>query len=68
MKKPLYVEIHSDNVIPALSWYRVGANENTEIKFYKPVTIGGKNIPAGSYSLFAIPEKDKLTIIINKEL
>lgn len=48
--------------------WRVGANENTEIKFYKPVTIGGVNIPAGTYSLFAIPEKDKWTIIINKEL
>ncbi|WP_343694519.1 DUF2911 domain-containing protein [Flavobacterium sp.] len=48
--------------------WRVGANENTEIKFYKAVTIDGKNIPAGTYSLFAIPEKDKWTIIINKEL
>ncbi|OXG08965.1 Protein of unknown function (DUF2911) [Flavobacterium araucananum] len=48
--------------------WRVGANENTEIKFYKPVTIDGKNIPAGTYSLFAIPEKDKWTIIINKEV
>ena len=48
--------------------WRVGTNENTEIKFYKPVTIGGKNIAAGTYSLFAIPEKDKWTIIINKEI
>ncbi|MTH16077.1 DUF2911 domain-containing protein [Flavobacterium sp. LC2016-01] len=48
--------------------WRIGANENTEIKFFKAVTIGGKNIPAGYYSLFAIPEKDKWTIIINKEL
>ncbi|WP_337966137.1 DUF2911 domain-containing protein [uncultured Flavobacterium sp.] len=48
--------------------WRVGANENTEIKFYKAVSIGGTNIPAGTYSLFAIPEKDKWTIIINKEL
>lgn len=48
--------------------WRVGANENTEIKFYKDVTIGGKKVPAGYYSLFAIPEKDKWTIIINKEL
>ncbi|KAF2327713.1 DUF2911 domain-containing protein [Flavobacterium daemonense] len=48
--------------------WRVGANENTEVKFYKAVTIGGKKIPAGYYSLFAIPEKDKWTIIINKEL
>ncbi|KFF03441.1 DUF2911 domain-containing protein [Flavobacterium reichenbachii] len=48
--------------------WRVGANENTEIKFYKAVTINGVKVPAGSYSLFAIPEKDKWTIIINKEL
>jgi hypothetical protein len=48
--------------------WRVGANENTEIKFYKAVSIGGTNIPAGTYSLFAIPEKDKWTIIINKEV
>ena len=48
--------------------WRVGANENTEIKFYKPATINGVAVPAGTYSLFAIPEKDKWTIIINKEL
>ena len=48
--------------------WRVGANENTEIKFYKPANINGVAVPAGSYSLFAIPEKDKWTIIINKEL
>ncbi|WP_281232947.1 DUF2911 domain-containing protein [Flavobacterium gelatinilyticum] len=48
--------------------WRIGANENTEIKFYKAVTINGTKVPAGYYSLFAIPEKDKWTIIINKEL
>lgn len=47
--------------------WRVGANESTEIKFFKPVTIGGKEIPAGTYSLFAIPEKDSWTVIINKQ-
>ena len=48
--------------------YRLGANESTEIKFYKPVVIGGKTIPAGSYSLFAIPNKDNWTVIINKDI
>ncbi|MDR7370141.1 DUF2911 domain-containing protein [Flavobacterium aquidurense] len=55
-------------LIPFGEVWRVGANENTEIKFYKPATINGVAVPAGSYSLFAIPEKDKWTIIINKEL
>ena len=47
--------------------WRLGANESTEIRFFKPATIGGKTIPAGTYSMFAIPEKDQWTIIINKQ-
>jgi hypothetical protein len=47
--------------------YRLGANESTEIKFLKPVVIGGKSIPAGSYGLFAIPNKSTWTIIISKD-
>jgi hypothetical protein len=47
--------------------WRLGANESTEIRFFKPVVIGGKNIPAGTYSLFAIPEQDKWVVIINKQ-
>jgi len=47
--------------------WRLGANESTEIRFFKPATVGGTTIPAGTYSMFAIPEKDKWTIIINKQ-
>jgi hypothetical protein len=47
--------------------YRLGANESTEITFNKAVTIGKKAIPAGKYSLFAIPQKDKWVIIVNKQ-
>lgn len=48
--------------------WRVGANENTEIRFYKTVRIAGKKVKAGTYSLFAIPNKDKWAIIINKQI
>lgn len=47
--------------------WRFGANESTEIRFFEKVTIGGKKIKAGVYSLFAIPNKDSWTIIINKQ-
>ena len=47
--------------------WRFGANESTEIHFFKKVNIGGKKIKAGTYSLFAIPNKDIWTIIINSE-
>lgn len=47
--------------------WRFGANENTEIRFFEKATIGGKKIKAGTYSLFAIPNKDVWTIILNKQ-
>lgn len=48
--------------------WRLGANESTEIKFYKPAVINGKKLKAGTYSLFAIPNKDKWVLIFNKQL
>ncbi|RZK48995.1 MAG: DUF2911 domain-containing protein [Pedobacter sp.] len=48
--------------------WRLGANESTEITFNKPVEIGQKKVKAGQYSLFAIPQKDKWTIILNSQL
>ncbi len=48
--------------------WRTGANETTEIKFYKDITLGGKPIKAGTYSLYTIPDKDKWTIIFNSKL
>lgn len=47
------------------SVWRFGANENTEVRFFRKVNIGGKRIKAGTYSLFAIPDKDSWTIILN---
>ncbi len=48
--------------------WRTGANETTEIKFYKDVTVGDKTLKAGTYSLYTIPNKDKWTIIFNSKL
>lgn len=47
--------------------WRLGANEATEIEFYKPVTIGGKKIAKGRYTLYAIVNEKAWTFIINKE-
>lgn len=48
--------------------WRTGANEATEITFYKDLNFGQTKIKAGTYTLYTIPEKDKYTIIINKDL
>lgn len=47
--------------------WRVGANESTQIRFYKTVSVGNKEIPAGEYSLFAIPGKESWVVIINQQ-
>jgi hypothetical protein len=47
--------------------YRLGANEATEIEFYRAVAIGGKNIPKGRYTMYAIPEEKTWTIILNRD-
>ncbi|MEP2670343.1 MAG: DUF2911 domain-containing protein [Cyclobacteriaceae bacterium] len=48
--------------------WRTGANETTEIKLYRDVTVGGKQIKAGTYSLYSIPNQDKWVIIFNSKL
>jgi len=48
--------------------WRTGANEATEVTFYKNTTLGGKAIKAGTYSLFTIPNEDKWTIVLNSGL
>jgi hypothetical protein len=45
--------------------WRVGANETTEIKFYKDVTFGDKEVKAGTYALYAIPGEKDWTLILN---
>jgi hypothetical protein len=47
--------------------WRFGANEATEIEFYKNVKIGGKKVKSGRYTLYAIINEDTWTIIVNKE-
>lgn len=48
--------------------WRFGANENTEIEFFKDVKINRILVKKGKYSVFAIPNIDKWTIIFNKDL
>ncbi len=53
---------------PSGQVWRTGANEATEITFYKDVTVGDKAVKAGTYSLFSIPGSGEWTIILNKNL
>ncbi len=48
--------------------WRLGANEATEIQFFKNVSIAGTNIPAGDYVMYCIPHADRWTLVLNKNL
>lgn len=47
--------------------WRTGANEATTFVTSSDVVVGGKTVPAGSYTLFTVPNPDKWTLIINKK-
>lgn len=47
--------------------WRLGANEATEIEFYKDVKINGKKILKGRYTLYAIVNETSWTFILNKD-
>jgi hypothetical protein len=53
-------------IIPYGEVWRTGANAATTITFTERVVIEGNPVPAGTYSLFSIPEKNEWTIILNK--
>lgn len=47
--------------------WRLGANEATEIEFYKDVKVNGKKVLKGKYTLYAFVNPSNWTLIINKE-
>ena len=49
-------------------YWRVGANEATEITFENDVEIKGKRVAAGTYRLYAIPNEKEWKIGLNEEL
>ncbi len=48
--------------------WRTGANEATEITFYKPTMLGNTKIKPGTYSLFTIPGNKEWTIILTSDI
>lgn len=47
--------------------WRLGANEATEIEFFKAVKVAGKTLPKGRYTMYCLPSENKWTIIFNKD-
>ncbi|MFT7352957.1 MAG: hypothetical protein ACI9XR_002748 [Flavobacterium sp.] len=54
-------------LVPFGKVWRAGANDATTFETNQNIKIEGKELPAGKYSFFIIPEKDSVTIIFNTE-
>jgi hypothetical protein len=54
-------------IIKYKDMWRLGANEATEIEFFKNVKVGNTIIAKGRYTMYCIPDESKWTIIINSD-
>lgn len=54
------------NLVPFGQLWRTGANNATTISINHDITIAGKNLSPGKYSLFTIPGQDEWVIILNR--
>ena len=54
-------------LVPYGKAWRAGANEATLFQTDKDIKVEGKSLPAGQYSLFAIPGETEWSFIFNSE-
>src|SRR5271170_7709474 len=55
------------DLVPYGDVWRTGANEATTFVTTANVTVGGKSVPAGSYTIFTVPKQSNWTLIVNKK-
>jgi len=54
-------------LVPYSKIWRAGANAATTFESSKALKIEGKDLPAGKYNLYVIPEKGTATVIFSKD-
>ncbi len=58
----------SGALVPFGQVWRTGANEATQITLTGDLQVGGKALPAGTYSLFTVPGPESWTVHFNSAL
>lgn len=53
---------------PYGAYWRLGANESTEIIFNRDVQFNGQAVKAGAYRIYSVPGAESFEIILNSEL
>ena len=57
-----------EKLAPLGKKWRTGANEATEVTFYKDVIFGGAAVKAGTYTMYAVPGKATWTVALSSQL
>jgi hypothetical protein len=55
-------------LVPFDKPWRTGANQPTKIKTSAAIKFADKQVPAGEYVLYTIPNKDQWTLVLSKNL
>jgi hypothetical protein len=56
------------DLVPFGEVWRAGADDATSFVPNVDVMVGGKSVPAGRYTLFALPTPTKWTLIVSKQI
>lgn len=59
-------KLHTGNLVPLDSVWRLGANEATELETGVDLLVGGQPVPKGKYTLYALPTAAGWKLIVNK--
>jgi len=54
-------------IVPVGRFWRLGANNATEIALAQPVRFGDQTLEAGKYTLFALPTEQGWTLLVNRK-
>lgn len=55
------------DLVPYGQVWRAGANNATVLKLSRSAKVAGKEVPAGAYGFFVIPNEKSWTLILNKQ-
>ena len=56
------------DVVPFGKVWRTGANSATKITFGEDVMVGGKELKAGTYAIYTMPDRNKWEVMFYKDL
>lgn len=54
-------------LVPYGETWRLGANEATTLTLSHDAKVAGHGVPAGTYALFAVPGKERWTLVLNRK-